>query len=68
MKYIILSIYLTYKRNIIYIIKHKVLEFIFQKKMKFKKAKLIKKIINFFRINYDFHFPYTLLIDGNFLN
>ena len=27
----------------------------------------ITKIINFFRINYQFHSPFTLLIDGNFL-
>ncbi|KAL4450494.1 hypothetical protein ABPG74_019392 [Tetrahymena malaccensis] len=35
--------------------------------MKFKKIKQLRKWINFYRINYDFHFPYKLLVDGTFL-
>lgn len=35
--------------------------------MKLKKSKKIKKIIKFFRINFDFHFPYKVLLDGNFI-
>lgn len=27
----------------------------------------ITKIINYFRMNHDFHSPYTFIIDGNFL-
>lgn len=27
----------------------------------------VTKILNYFRINHDFHSPYSLIIDGNFL-
>lgn len=27
----------------------------------------ISKISNFLRLNYDFHSPYTYLLDGNFI-
>lgn len=27
----------------------------------------ITKIINFYRVNYNFHEPYRLIVDGNFL-
>ncbi len=35
--------------------------------MKVKKVKYLRKWINFYRINFNFHFPYKLLIDGTFL-
>ncbi len=27
----------------------------------------VSKLVNFFRINYQFHDPYQLLLDGNFI-
>lgn len=32
-----------------------------------KKVKFLRQWINFYRIHYDFHFPYRLLVDGTFL-
>jgi U3 small nucleolar RNA-associated protein 23 len=35
--------------------------------MKLKNAKHIRRWISFFKINYNFHVPYKVLLDGNFL-
>ena len=35
--------------------------------MKIKKSKHIKRWLNYYRIYFDFHYPYKILIDGNFL-
>ena len=36
--------------------------------MKIKKAKIFKKTLNFFKINFGFFEPFHLIIDGNFLS
>jgi len=35
--------------------------------MRLKAGKQIKRICNFYKINFDFHFPFMILLDGNFL-
>jgi len=36
--------------------------------MKIKKSKLLKRTLNFYKINFAFFDPFHLLLDGNFLN
>lgn len=36
--------------------------------MKIKKSKILKKTLNFYKINFNFFDPFHLLLDGNFLH